>query len=93
MGNFGPKIIKIGWAVQKLWPFWWVKSGWFSVFLINVKKKIHFWTKIYLFHYVIGYHAFFYCTVVYPPYASKRGITHTCRCSMKKMPQNLKPWK
>ena len=37
-GKFGPIIIKIGWAVQKLWPFWWAKSGRFSVFLKNVKK-------------------------------------------------------
>jgi hypothetical protein len=28
----------IGWAVQKLWPFWWAKSGRFSVFWKNVKK-------------------------------------------------------
>jgi hypothetical protein len=38
MGNFGTKIIKIGWAVQKLWPFRWAKSGRFSVFWKNVKK-------------------------------------------------------
>jgi hypothetical protein len=30
---------------------------------------------------------------VLPPYASKRGIIHTCRCYMKKMSQNLKHWK
>ena len=63
MGNFGPKIIKIGWAVQKLWPFWWAKSGRFSVFWKNVKKKWHFWTKIFFVHYLIGHHALFYSTV------------------------------
>ena len=26
---------------------------------------------------------------MYPPYASKRDIIHTCRCYMKKMSQNL----
>ena len=29
--------------------------------------------------------------ILYPPYASKRGIIHTCRCSMGKMTQSLKP--
>ena len=29
----------------------------------NVKKKRHFWTEIYFFHYLLGHHAFFYCTV------------------------------
>jgi hypothetical protein len=38
MGNFGIKIIKISWAVQKLWPFRWAKGGRFSVFWKNGKK-------------------------------------------------------
>jgi hypothetical protein len=43
MGNFGTKIIKIVWAVQKLLPFRWAKSGQFSVFFWkNVKKMTLF---------------------------------------------------
>ena len=32
-------------------------------FLEKCLKKRQFWTEIYFFHYLVGYHAFFYCTV------------------------------
>ena len=35
----------------------------FLFFFLKCKKKRHFWTKIYYFHYLIGYHAFFYSNV------------------------------
>ena len=31
--------------------------------------------------------------VLYPPYTSKRGIIHTCRCYMKKNVTEFKTWK
>ena len=38
-----------------------LKSGRFSVFLEKCSR--HFWIKIFVFHYLIGYHAFFYSIV------------------------------
>jgi hypothetical protein len=54
MGNFGTKIIKIGWAVQKLWPFRWAKSGWFSVFFHTTPTGVYntsFWSISLRIHY------------------------------------------
>jgi hypothetical protein len=45
----------VAFLVSQKWSIFW--------FLEKCQKKWHFWTKIYIFHYLIGYHAFFYSTV------------------------------
>ena len=60
MRNFGPKIIKIDWAVQKLWPFnlSQSKSGWFLIFVKMDQTTYSYYyyvkTEIYKSWFLIG---------------------------------------